>query len=349
MVMACISFICKKSHVNFYLACRKFLPGGKFPSPAAMARAGREEFKGFTRNMKPSLLPGAKIDEGDLPMTGLYFRPATLKEALDILKDKGSVLKPIAGCTDVSVAREEKVLDRRSYIDLSYMKFLSFIREEGGMVLIGATATHGEIAASPLVQKRGQVLAQACHTVGSPLIRNRATVGGNVCHGSPAGDSIPALMALDAHFHLQSAGGDRWVSAVQFFRGPGKTVREDGELLTEIRFPATGDGYFHLYQKMGQRKALACSKASMAFVAKVQAGKISDVRIACGAVAPTVVRAVKTEAFLEGKKLTPGVVAKAAEMVQGEVCPIDDLRSTREYRVKIMGVLLEKALKAACP
>ena len=279
-------------------------------------------------------------------MNKTYYRPDTIEKAVEILKEHGTRLKLIAGCTDVSVGRQEKMLDRFNFIDISYIDALKGMCESDGYVHIGATTTHNDISKSDVIKRTGEVLAQAVSTIGSPLIRNLATVGGNVSHASPSGDSIPALMVLNAEMHLVKEGSDRWVPAADYFTGPGRTVRTDEELLVEIRFKPLG-GYFHLWQKLGQRKALACSKANMAFSAKIDGGVISDVRIACGAVAPTVIRCSKTEEFLNGRKLDDETAAKAVHLVMTEVKPIDDLRSTGEYRTYAIGQLLEKAIRAA--
>lgn len=277
-------------------------------------------------------------------MTNTYFRPTTLPQALEILKEHGARLAPIAGCTDLSVAREEKTLDKHAYLDLSFIESLKGITEGDGYITVGAMATHAEISESPVIMRKASILAQACLTIGSPLIRNRGTMGGNVSHASPSGDSIPALYVLNAEMCLDSTKGPKWVPAVSYFKGPGKTVRSQDQLLTAMRFrPAPG--YLHIYQKLGQRKALACSKASLAFVAKADTGEMLDVRIACGAVAPTVVRCPRTEKFLEGKRVDEELIVKAKELIISEVTPISDLRSTKEYRKEVMGELLEKALR----
>jgi CO/xanthine dehydrogenase FAD-binding subunit len=273
-----------------------------------------------------------------------YYRPSTVEEAVNILKENGDLLKPIAGCTDVGVALEEKILDRRNYLDLSFIDELKGIREKDGYIYIGALTTHAEIVESDIIKKAAPVLSMACSTIGSPLIRNRATIGGNVCHASPSGDSIPALMVLDSELLLKNSNNERWVPIGQFFTAPGKTKRDDSEILVSIRFKPLSDKHICIFHKLGQRKALACSKASMAFIAEVKGRQLRDVRIAMGAVAPTVVRGYKTEEFLNNREINAEIIKKASESVSSEVNPIDDLRSTAEYRKNMMGVLLEKSL-----
>lgn len=273
-----------------------------------------------------------------------YYRPEAVMEALMILEREGDNLMPVAGCTDVSVLKEEKKLDQYSFLDLSYIKDLKFIEERDGYIYIGPLSTHGEIAGSGLIKQKAYVLASACASVGSPQVRNRATIGGNICHASPSGDSIPALYILDAEFKLESKGKSRFVKATNYFTGPGKTIRTDQELLSAIRFKPLGDIYFSDFIKLGQRKALACAKVSMAFGANITDNKLEDVRISLGAVAPTVVRTSKTEEYLNGKEINDEVVESACKIIKTEVSPITDLRSTDKYRRQMAGVLLEKLI-----
>ena len=273
-----------------------------------------------------------------------YYRPETINQALEILAKEGKRLKPVAGCTDLSVAKQEKVLDRHAYLDLSFISDLKFIEEKDGFIYMGPMTTHGEIAASGLLKKKAAVLPSACATVGSPQIRNRGTVGGNICHASPSGDSIPALYVLKAEFKVSGVNGEKWVPAAEFFTGPGKTVRKDEELVTGLRFKPLTDGYRTRFIKLGQRKSLSCSKVSLAFCGEIKEGKLKDVRVAMGAVAPTVIRAPKTEEYLEGREISDEVVRKACGIISTEATPISDVRSTAEYRKKMVSSLLEKAL-----
>lgn len=272
-----------------------------------------------------------------------YFRPLTKEEALETMS-KISGLMPLAGCTDISVGRQEKKLLCNDFVDLSYINTMRFIKERDGYIYLGAMTTHNDAADSPVIQSRASFLSDACGTVGSPQIRNRGTLGGNINHASPSGDSIPPLMALNGEFLLESRENSRWVKAVDFFTGPGKTVRKPEELLTEIRFLPLTKQHKSFFFKLGQRKSLSCSKVSLAFCGVYNANILSDVRIAMGAVGPTVLRAKKTEAFLEGKKLDKNIIEEACHIITGEASPIDDLRSTAEYRSKMTGILLEKSL-----
>ena len=273
-----------------------------------------------------------------------YHRPYTISGALNIMAEETEILKPIAGCTDVSVGKQEKVLKGSDYIDLSYIKELNFIEEKDGYINIGSATTHAGAAESPILQEKAPVLPSACITVGSPQIRNRGTIGGNICHASPSGDSIPALYVLNAEVKIENIAGERWVPISEFFTGPGKTVRKNDELVTALRFKPLEKTYRTRFIKLGQRKSLSCSKVSLAFCADIKDGKLSDVRIAMGAVAPTVIRAPLTEEFLEGNEINDEVIRKACELISTEAKPISDVRSTDKYRKNMVAVLLEKAL-----
>jgi len=252
----------------------------------------------------------------------------------------------IAGGTDLLIRVKDHMLpDDFTVIDISGLEELKGIEVSDDYIIIRSLTTHGEIAKNPALKEHAPSLTEGCHTVGCPQIRNRATVGGNISNASPAGDSLPPLYVLGAEVNLVKGEKNRWVRINEFFKGPGKTVLEPFEIVKEIRIPLRKD-YYGRYMKLGQRRALAISKVSLAIEGKKDGGKIGDVKIALGAVAPTVIYASKTEAFLVGKELTEEVIEDAVKIVEEEARPISDIRSTREYRKGMCGVLLEKALKS---
>ena len=163
-------------------------------------------------------------------------------------------------------------------------------------------------------------------------------------NASPAGDSLPPLYVLEAEVHITNGKEDRWVKIDEFFKGPGKTVLKPLELVKEVKIPLRKD-YYGCYMKLGQRKSLAICKVSLALEGNKEDGRVENIRIALGAVAPTIIYAAKTEEFLKGKELTEEVVQKASEIVEEEARPISDIRSSKEYRKSMCGVLLERALK----
>lgn len=221
------------------------------------------------------------------------------------------------------------------------------IRLEDGFVVIGAGATHAMIASQELVQRHAPALAKAAGLIGSPAIRNRGTLGGNLVNASPAADTVPPLFVLGAEVSLQGPRGMRWVAVERFATGPGQTVRDPTEIVTAVRFRARQEAYRSVFERLGTRKALAIARVSVAVGSQVDSdGTLHEVRVALGAVAPTVIRATETEVVLEGTIPTDEVVRAASEAVKHEARPISDLRAGADYRREMCGVLLRRALTA---
>ena len=279
-----------------------------------------------------------------------YHAARTLKEALELAEEFGPRKRFLSGGTDVTVRLKEGLIKEDVIIDLSHVPELRFVREESGIVRVGAGATHTDLGTSPILHEHGHTLALAASRVGGPQIRNMGTVGGNVANASPAGDTIPALIVLDAIVSIASRTGTRDVPIIDFFTGPGRSVLAAEELVTEFRFPATGVNELTGFGKLGARQAMTISMANMAFWFRIGGNRrIMDARIAFGSVAPTVVRARKTEQLF--CQLPPvlswNAIRGAAQMAWKEVAPIDDLRATAVYRKEaVVGLLAEAAYEA---
>ncbi len=271
--------------------------------------------------------------------------PKNLEDALQMLAENPHRFTILSGGTDLVVRMQDGAVRPRNLLNLSFIPELKEIRVEDGLLTFGANVTFGEILDNELFQRHAAPLYQAAKIMGSPQIRNMATVGGNIANASPAGDSVPPLCVLDAEICLESANGIRWVRIEHFATGPGKTIRKPAELITKIRFPVRPETWQGGFLRLGQREALAISKVSLAVWGDFSNGTVQKIRLALGAVAPTVVCAPKTEAFLTGKKLTEKVLAEAAELVKSEVHPISDIRSEAAYRREMCGVLLKRALQ----
>jgi CO/xanthine dehydrogenase FAD-binding subunit len=255
-------------------------------------------------------------------------RPRTLREALRLLA--AEALEPIAGCTDVYVGLQFGTVSATRFLDLWGLDELRGIRSTGGGVRIGALSTYAELIQSRLVRTRLPMLVAAAREVGGAQIQNRGTIGGNLANASPAGDTLPVLAAAGARLVLASASGERVVPVTGFYTGYRATVRRPDELIAAIEVPKI-DGR-QWWRKVGTRRAQAISKVTMAGV------RGSEVRIALGAVAPTVVLAERTAQVLGAG----GSVADAQAALAGEIAPIDDLRSTREYRRTVAVNLLAR-------
>ncbi len=219
------------------------------------------------------------------------LQPRTLAEALRLLRDEGPLV-PLAGCTDLYVGLHFGTVPEPRFLDLQGLRALRGIRLSGQTLVIGALATYAELIASPLVRRRLPILAEASRWVGSPQIQNRGTLGGNVANASPAGDTLPVLAVAEASVVLRSVRGERRVSFASFCTGYRQTAMRPDELIVAIEVPPVEGRQW--FRKVGTRAAQAISKVVMAAV------RAPRPRIALGSVAPTVVRAPRTEALLAG-------------------------------------------------
>ncbi len=270
--------------------------------------------------------------------------PRTLAEAQALLRDIPGAAA-MAGGTDLLPRRRAGLLAPEDIVCLERVEELRGVELQGDSLRVGATTTFAELLASPVVARRAPLLARAAASLGSPLIRNSATIGGNVCTASPAGDSLPPLHALGASVVLDSRQGRREVPIEAFVLGPGRTDLRPGELLIELRLPETRLTVQH-FEKVGQRRALAISIASLAAALRLSpGGRVEEARLAWGSVGPTVVRCAEAEAALQGRRLTRTSLGDAAALVREAVRPIDDLRASAWYRRTVAGNLLFRLLE----
>ena len=271
-----------------------------------------------------------------------YVVPSSLDEVLNLLKDYPDKARLLAGGTDLIPKLKKRAAAADLVIDLNRISGLSSIELRSGHLHIGGLARLSGIKESSLVQEKAQALVQAIGLMASPPIRNRGTLAGNLCSASPAADTAPPLLVLDASVRLQSARGERMILLSDFFLGPEKTAMRPDEMLTEVIVPVQeGTSTF---MKLGRRKAFTLSVVSAAAFARVRGGKFEEVRVALGAVAPTPIRARKVEEALEGKEADEQNIARAAELIKEEVQPISDVRASEEYRREMSAVLTRRVL-----
>jgi len=273
------------------------------------------------------------------------YAPGTLREALELKATEGRALWVLGGGTDLVPGIRAGTSSAERLLDLSRIPDLDRIEDRADEIGIGPRVTHAMLADSPVAREHAPILAEACGSVGSVQIRNLGTVAGNLANASPAADSIPPLHVLRATCVLESRAGRREVAVEEFCTGPGETCAAADEVLTEIRIPKTPPGALWFYRKLGQRLAMAIAKVSVAFLGLERGGVLEDVCIALGAVAPTVVGAPATARFLQGKRLDRATIAKAGRLAEAEARPITDVRSTADYRRRMVGVLLSKGLR----
>jgi CO/xanthine dehydrogenase FAD-binding subunit len=257
--------------------------------------------------------------------------PANLPEALILLGEDPSLV-PMAGCTDLMVADAVERNDLPGVLDLSRVPELRGIRQVEGALEIGATTTFNEIGQSVDVQELLPALAAAASVIGGWQIQNRATLGGNIANASPAGDSLPVLLVLDATVVAVSTNGERHIPYTGFHVGYRRTALEPGELIDRVLLPLPAPDSVQAFRKVGTREAQAISKVVVAMLGRVEGEKIVDYRLAAGSVAPTPVRLTEVEEAIKGRSADEATASLAGRLARAAVKPIDDVRSTATYR-----------------
>ena len=266
--------------------------------------------------------------------------PRSLAETLERMAREPGLWKPFAGGTDLMVLLEAGKLAHKNFLSVWKLRELRGIETTPEYVTLGAVTSYSEIRRHELLACEFPLLCRAAAETGSIATQNRGTIGGNIANASPAADSPPALLVYDAELELVSASGTRWLPYQSFWKGYKQIELRNDELIRAIRLPRGKNGWVHFYRKVGTRRAQAISKVCFAGAARMEARRIADVRIALGSVAPTVLRAVETEKMLRGEQLTPTIAQAAQESLAREITPIDDMRSTARYRLRVSQNLL---------
>lgn len=275
--------------------------------------------------------------------------PRDLGQALAWMDQEPGVWKPFAGGTDLMVLLEAGVLSPRRFLNIWPLSELRGIEETTQQVTLGALTTYTQVEQNATLQREFPLLCQAASETGGIATQNRGTLAGNIANASPAADSPPALLVYDAELELLSAHGSRWVPYRDFHTGYKEMVLQPNELIGRIRLPRTKKDWQQYYRKVGTRKAQAISKVCFAAAVQMDDTRIRDIRIALGSVAPTVVRCAKTEALLRGERLDSTQVRVAQQELSREIAPIDDMRSTARYRLRVAQNLLADFLAPLIP
>ncbi|HEV7889030.1 MAG TPA: xanthine dehydrogenase family protein subunit M [Pyrinomonadaceae bacterium] len=274
--------------------------------------------------------------------------PRTLDEALALLRDEPGVWRPFAGGTDLMVLLEAGRLEQRKFFSIAHLKELRGVGESGEFVTLGALTTYTDVRRSETIAREFPMLVEAARETGGVAIQNRGTVGGNIANASPAADTPPALLAYGAEVELVSAAGERRVDYAEFHTGYRQTVMRADELIARVRLRRPSAGARHFYRKVGTRRAQAISKVCFAALAEVgEGGVLGEVRIALGSVAPTVVRCRETEGLMRGRVSGAELSKEAADALARDIAPIDDVRSTARYRLRVAQNLLAEFLSGA--
>lgn len=265
--------------------------------------------------------------------------PSTLAEVWPLLDASNTQVHVMAGGTDHLIKHRSARIEG----DICCLERIPELRGAAlieGALCIGAATTLTELLESEAVAAHLPLLQSAIRQLGSPLVRNQATLGGNIGTASPAGDTLPALYVLEATLKLASRASSRSVTMEAFITGPGQTVLEPGEIITSVRIPLPHPDAVQHFEKVGKRRALAISVASLAACLRMDGGRIREIRLALGSVGPTVLRCREAEEWLTGRELTPDNLRHAASLVRDAVRPISDVRATADYRRQVAGNLL---------
>ena len=266
--------------------------------------------------------------------------PRNLESALEQLAREQGVWKPFAGGTDLMVLLEAGKLPHRKFLSIWSLLELQQIEVMSDTVAIGALSTYSQIRSNETLQREFPLLCRAASETGSVATQNRGTLGGNIANSSPAADSPPALAVYDSELELISARGTRRVQYGGFHTGYKKMQIRSDELIGRIHLSRPEGGGRQYYRKVGTRRAQAISKVCFAGAGYMEAGRIRDLRLALGSVAPTVLRARETERVLQSERASPALLKSAQQALGREISPIDDMRSTAVYRRRVAQNLL---------
>jgi carbon-monoxide dehydrogenase medium subunit len=275
-----------------------------------------------------------------------YHAPTTLSDAVALLNELGDDAKVLAGGHSLLPMMKMRFAEPAHLVDLNKIEQLRGIREEDGVIKIGAMTVENDILDSTLLNEKASLLPKAVKLIADPQVRNRGTIGGDIAHGDPANDHPAIMKAMDATFVIAGPNGERSVKAVDFFHGTYMTDMAENEILAEIHLeplPAnTGTSYVKLKRKTGD-----WATAAAAVVLQMDGDKVGMIRIGLTNVADTALRATEAEALLTGQPLTPEVLAKVVDAVTAICNPAEDLRGDAEYKTAMAGEMTKRAILQA--
>lgn len=282
-----------------------------------------------------------------IPATFEYSAPRSLVEALQLLSTLGDEAKLLAGGHSLLPMMKLRFAAPTHLIDLNGIAELRGIREEGGVIKIGAMTTENALIASDLLNRKVPLLVEAARLIADPQVRNRGTIGGDIAHGDPGNDQPAIALALDANFVLAGPKGERIVAADAFFIGTYMTALQADEVLTEVQIRPFGAGTGYAYSKL-KRKTGDFATAAAAVVLNAERGTVKSVRIALTNLAPTAIRATTAETTLAGQRLDDAAAVDAAAAAAMAACdPAEDLRGDAEYKRAMGGEMVRRAIRLA--
>ncbi len=278
-----------------------------------------------------------------------YKTPSTIEEAIELLWRADGKTKIIAGGTDLVIGLRSGDHTPQLIIDVTRIEELHKIEEKNGAISIGAAATHSEIASSSIIKKYGKVLSDAASEIGSPQIRNIGTIGGNIINASPAGDTVPPLMVLNAMGKVVSREGEKEIPLPQLFKGPYETNLKRHELLVQVTFQKLSSDVRSSFIRLARRGAMAIARMSVAVVLRMEKGKnrIEDIRIAVGSVTPTPQRMSEAENFLKGRSPDEESLKKTSVKVSETMINRSGIRASTSYKKPVVEALFVRAMRKA--
>ena len=281
-----------------------------------------------------------------LPAAFDYRAPASLNEALAMLKQHGDEAKVLAGGQSLIPLLKLRFSRPELIVDIARIPDLNLIRRDDGHIAIGALARHVDIERSKEIAAMAPMLAEAAHWISDPLVRNRGTLAGSICHADPAGDWGSVVLAFGADIVATSQSGERVIHAQDFFQGPFTTALKADEIVTEVRIPVaaghSGGAYLKLERRVGDFATVA-----VAVQVALEGGKIANAGIGLTAVADRNVKAADAERHLHGKEPTDEVIAEAARLAAEASEPKDDVRGSAAYKKDVVRVFVQRGLKTA--
>jgi carbon-monoxide dehydrogenase medium subunit len=275
-----------------------------------------------------------------------YIRAETIEQVSELLKN-GKPSRLLMGGTDVFVQMRDGAISPAQLVDVKHLPGMQSIQKTGSKGLrIGAAVDLNTLAGHPEVVKRFPLLAEAAQSVGSFQLRSRATMGGNLCNASPAADTGPAALVLEAILIAQGSNGERRIPAQEFFTGPGQNALQDGEILTNIEIPPTPKGSVGRYLKLGRNAEGDLAIAGVAVLGYADKASKSGLRfrVALSSVAPTPIRVPAAEGLLESQKISDEMIGAAAKAARRTAKPIDDVRASADYRSAMVEVHARRAI-----
>jgi carbon-monoxide dehydrogenase medium subunit len=278
-----------------------------------------------------------------------YVEPDTIEDACSFLNEYKENAKVLAGGTDLLVKMKQNI-ERPEYVlslnRIGQLRYIDYNDKEG--LRIGALTTLSDLAASPVIRQKFNVLDQAIRMMASHQIRNRATIGGNLCNASPAGDTAPPLIGLGGQARVVGLAGERVIPLVDFFSGLGCTVLKSDEILTEVQIPNPSPRTAGAYLKLSPREKDLATVAVATIITLDSQGQVcEDINIVLGAVAPTVMRSFKAEAVVKGKTVEDELIQQSAQAASEEARPMSDIRGSAKYRKEMVKVLTKWAIRQA--